>query len=163
MNKQLLVLHLGSNLGNRFGYLQKAITALTANFDKALKQSEVYETKAWGVSEQPDFLNLALVFETELPPLEVLKAIKLLEKEIGRRKRSHWYEREIDIDIIFYGDDIIAEPDLEIPHKQMHLRRFVLQLLNEIIPDVIHPVFNKSVHQLFIECPDPLDVKPWKI
>ena len=95
MNKQLLVLHLGSNLGNRFGYLQKAITALTANFDNALKQSEVYETKAWGVSEQPDFLNLALVFETELPPLEVLKTIKLIEKEDGKHLVGKYYTERI--------------------------------------------------------------------
>jgi len=163
LRKNLLVLHLGSNLGNRFEYLQKAILALSVKFGEVLKQSGIYETKAWGIASQPDFLNMALVYETKETPLKVLGIVKLIEREIGRRKRNRWNEREIDIDIIFYGEEIVEELDLCIPHLLMHHRGFVLTLLNEIIPDFKHAILNKSVHQLYKECMDTLEVKPWKM
>lgn len=156
-----LVLHLGSNLGNRLNYLNTALQLLETGFGPPLKISRIYETKAWGINEQPDFLNTALVYQTHFIPNEVLKKIKIIETETGRMPREHWHEREIDIDIIFYGNEIIKEQNLEIPHNKMHLRRFVLQPLVEIIPEFVHPVLNKSNLELLAECKDTLEVNLW--
>lgn len=161
MGKQLLVLHLGSNMGNRMDYLNTALIALELEFGKALKISSIYETKAWGNTHQADFLNQAAIFESEFLPQTILKTIKKLETEIGRKPREHWHEREIDIDIIFYGNEIVKEQNLEIPHAQMHNRKFVLEPLNEICPEYIHPLFKKAVAELLRLCTDNLNVEKW--
>jgi len=160
--KQFLVLHLGSNMGNRAEYLSNALQKLELFFGKSLKTSSIYQTKAWGQTNQADFLNLAAIYHTSISPPMVFKIIKDIETEIGRIKREHWHEREIDIDIIFYGNEIINNPDLHIPHANMHLRRFVLQPLDEICGDYIHPIFNNTVSQLLKECTDNLKVELWK-
>ncbi len=161
MDKQLLVLHLGSNMGNRIDYLNKALKLLELEFGKALKISNIYETKAWGNNNQPDFLNQAAIYETDILPQTILKTNKKLEKEIGRKPRENWHEREIDIDIIFYGDKIITEQNLEIPHAQMHKRKFVLVPIKEICQEYIHPLFNKTVAELLKEGNDNLTVEKW--
>ena len=159
--KHLLVLHLGSNIGDRFHYLNSALHVLEIEFGKPLKTSGIYETKAWGNTDQPDFLNMVVVYLYEQMPEIILQTIKTIEKIVGRQHRKHWSMREIDIDILFYGNEIIKEQNFEIPHVQMHLRRFVLQPLAEIIPNHEHPVFHKTVNQLLAECPDHLEVKIW--
>ncbi len=161
MDKQLLVLHLGSNMGNRIDYLNKALKLLELEFGKALKISNIYETKAWGNNNQPDFLNQAAIYETDILPQTILKTNKKLETEIGRKPRENWHEREIDIDIIFYGNKSIKDQNLEIPHAQMHNRKFVLVPLNEICSEYIHPLLNKTVAELVMQCTDNLNVEKW--
>lgn len=161
LDKCLLVLHFGSNIGNRFNYLQEALNKTETAFGKPLHISGIYQTQAWGFSGQPDFLNMAAIYETTLEPEEVLKKIKNIEVETGRIHREHWHEREMDIDIIFLGNKIIEKQNLHIPHPRMHERMFVLVPLNEICPGYIHPVYQKSVSQLLKQCTDKLIVEKW--
>ncbi len=154
-------MHLGSNMGNRINYLNNALKLLESELEKALKISSIYETKAWGNTHQADFLNLAAIYETAILPQTILKTIKKLETGIGRKPRENWHEREIDIDIIFYGNKIVKEQNLEIPHAQMHNRKFVLVPLNEICPEYIHPLLNNTVAKLLKQCADNLNVEKW--
>lgn len=161
MDKHLLVLHFGSNIGNRIKFLKDALNKTEKAFGKPLATSSIYQTQAWGFSGQPDFLNMAAIYETSIKPEDVLKAIKNIEVETGRIHREHWHERELDIDIIFYDNQIIEKPDVHIPHPRMHERNFVLVPLNEICPDYIHPVFKVSVSQLLKQSTDKLIVEKW--
>jgi len=155
-------LHFGSNLGDRHDHLQKAMQLLENEFGHPLNISKIYQTAAWGQNNQPDFLNMAAIFNCNKVPSEVLIIVKKIEELVGRKQRQHWHEREIDIDIIFYGNNIIDLPNLIIPHALMQERRFVLVPLNEICPEYIHPVFNKNVSQLLMECQDNLKVEEWR-
>lgn len=157
--EQLLVLVLGSNLGNRQLTLHKATAKLCAYFGAEIAKSSIYETAAWGLNEQPVFLNQALVFNTNKPPLEILSFIKNLEVELGRLPRAHWDKREIDIDIILYGETIFKNEILQIPHPQMANRRFVLEPICEILPGLVHPELNLTMTALLSACPDPLKVQ----
>lgn len=161
MDKHLLVLHFGSNIGNRIKFLKDALNKTEKAFGKSLATSSIYQTQAWGFSSQPDFLNMAAIYETSIKPEDVLKAIKNIEVETGRIHREHWHERELDIDIIFYDNQIIENPDVHIPHPRMHERNFVLVPLNEICPDYIHPVFKVSVSHLLKQSTDKLIVEKW--
>ncbi len=148
-------LGLGSNIGNRIEYIKKALVAISKlPKTKITKISSLYETEPYGIKEQPWFINLAVEISTELKPDELFKKCKLIETKLGRQKREKWAEREIDIDILLYGDLIISTPELQIPHADMHNRRFVLIPLSEIAPEVVHPILKKSVSELLIECKD---------
>ncbi|MFN8288451.1 MAG: 2-amino-4-hydroxy-6-hydroxymethyldihydropteridine diphosphokinase [Chitinophagales bacterium] len=149
---------LGSNLGNRQENLKKAIDFLTSWCGKVTAQSALYETEAWGLKEQPAFINQAIAIEAELPAQPLLSTIKRIEVEIGRSTGVKWGPRLIDIDILFYGDTIMNTEPLVIPHPHLHERRFTLTPLNEIAPDLIHPVLNKAVKALLAECPDKSQV-----
>ncbi|NUM31092.1 MAG: 2-amino-4-hydroxy-6-hydroxymethyldihydropteridine diphosphokinase [Bacteroidetes bacterium] len=159
MKTQTLVLVTGSNVGNRATYLAKALSNLEKEFGKAIAVSNTYITQAWGITEQNDFLNQALAFNTDILPEKILKIVKEIEKNIGRKPRNIWTDREIDIDIIFYGSIIHKSKDLFIPHPLLHLRKFVLIPLSEIVPAFVHPVFNKTVKQLLKNCEDNLKVE----
>ncbi|MGO9482755.1 MAG: 2-amino-4-hydroxy-6-hydroxymethyldihydropteridine diphosphokinase [Candidatus Kryptoniota bacterium] len=153
-------LSLGSNLGDRLGFLRRGIDSISKFPDvKARRISDVYETEPVGYVHQPEFLNLAACFSTFEQPKEFLKLLKEIEIKIGRVHRERWHEREIDIDVIFFGDRIINSKDLIIPHPRMHLRKFVLQPLNEIAPNFVHPLKQKEVNQLLTECPDTSRVR----
>ncbi|MGV3539054.1 MAG: 2-amino-4-hydroxy-6-hydroxymethyldihydropteridine diphosphokinase [Rufibacter sp.] len=154
-----LFLLLGGNLGNREAMLAEAEVLLSAVFGKTSQKSKLYETAAWGLEDQPDFLNQALVFETDLSPEEVLLVTQTVEQDLGRERKIKWGARVIDIDILFYGQEISNLPQLQIPHPQLHLRRFVLAPLAEIAPDWQHPVLNKTVVELLKNCPDSLEVR----
>jgi len=148
-------LSLGSNLGDRLGYLKEGLDlVLTLPDTNLLKISAVYETEPVDFADQPRFLNLAACIHTKLEPHELLHLLKDLERKIGRVHRDRWSAREIDIDIIFYGDYKIDSDDLIIPHPRAHLRKFVLQPLSEIAPEFRHPVAHKTVEQLLKECVD---------
>lgn len=151
---------LGSNLGNREEYLNKAIEAIAEKVGSISSTSSVYETEAWGKTDQPGFLNLAIAIETLLAPLELLENVLLIEKELGRTRHEKWGARMIDIDIIFYEEYIVNDENkLIIPHPEMQNRKFVLEPLAEIAPDLIHPIFKLSVLQMLKTLCDPLAVE----
>lgn len=148
----------GGNIGNRLNYLSKAKKEIQKRCGRILQQSSIYETGAWGMENQKSFLNQVLKIETMLEPEQILKSILQIEKELGRKRQLKYGPRTIDIDILFFNDEVINLQGLKIPHPQMQNRRFVLVPLNEIAPDKIHPVFKKNLSQLLAECADPLTV-----
>jgi 2-amino-4-hydroxy-6-hydroxymethyldihydropteridine diphosphokinase len=157
MNQTYLLI--GGNLGNRQENLQKARELIGAEAGPILDFSALYETEAWGMKEQPAFLNQVLRVSTNKSPQQLLSSILAIEHQMGRERIQKFGPRLIDIDILFYNDEIIDEPGLSIPHPQLHLRRFTLEPLNEIASHFIHPILQKSISVLLKECPDPLAVK----
>jgi 2-amino-4-hydroxy-6-hydroxymethyldihydropteridine diphosphokinase len=123
-----------------------------------LQVSSIYETAAWGMENQEAFLNQVLEIETNLNPDELLQSILQIEEGLGRKRELKYGPRTIDIDILFFNDQVIDQEGLKIPHPQLQNRRFVLVPLNEIASNKIHPIFKKTISQLLAECPDPLTV-----
>jgi len=123
-----------------------------------LKVSEIYETAPWGVTDQDDFLNQALISSCSLSPTEVLDNIHLIENKMGRLRTEKWGPRIIDIDLIFYGEEIIENPNLKIPHPQLRNRNFVLKPLMDICPNKRHPLLGKTVKDLALSCTDTGEV-----
>ena len=158
--KNSVVLLLGSNMGNRLENLATAKKILQEKYDALLlKESSIYETAAWGNTNQPSFLNQVLMMETESNPDTLLKGILETENQIGRERKEKWEPRTIDIDILFFNDLILNSDKLVIPHPHLHERKFTLVPLAEIIPRWIHPVIQKSVLTLLNELNDSLEVK----
>lgn len=155
-------LSLGSNLGDRLSNIQQAVSTLSMSDKiKVIKSSSFYETEPWGNKDQNWFVNAAVAVETSLEPLELLKYCQNIEYTLGRirNQKEKWQERAIDIDILTYDDKIInIDSTLVIPHPFMHLRAFVLVPLLEVKADLIHPVFNKTVSELYDELENPEDV-----
>lgn len=150
---------LGSNLGNRELFLQQAVQLIEQNIAPVTKASGIYETQSWGKTDEPDYLNQVVQLQTELPAQTVLERILNIEIMLGRKRDLKWGSRIIDIDILFYGDKIINEPGLIVPHPELHNRRFTLEPLEELAPDLIHPVLKRSVLKLKKELKDGLIVK----
>ena len=150
---------LGSNLGDRKKFLDEAISHIETDIAPVIKISPIYETQSWGKSDAPDYLNQVIYIQTNLSAQEILQKILNIELILGRRREEKWGSRTIDIDILFYGDDIINEPGLQIPHPELHKRRFTLEPLADIVPDLVHPVKNKTILQLKNELKDDLIVK----
>lgn len=157
MNK--LYLLLGSNLGNTKTQLVKATRQIEKQIGKAIRQSGLYSTAAWGNTKQPDFLNQVIIVQTNLSAPQTMQTILNIEKKMGRIRTVKNAPRVIDIDILFFNKEIIEQEHLSIPHPQIQNRRFVLVPLNQLSPNLKHPVLNKTVHQLLINCPDRLNVK----
>ncbi|MBK0380882.1 2-amino-4-hydroxy-6-hydroxymethyldihydropteridine diphosphokinase [Mucilaginibacter segetis] len=150
---------LGSNLGKRELFLDEAIGHIENRVGKRLNKSAVYETQSWGKTDEPDYLNQVIELQTGLTAGELLKIILDIELEMGRRREIKWGARIIDIDILFYGNDIISSPELTIPHPELHKRRFTLEPLNQIASDLVHPVLGKTIFLLKKELKDNLIVK----
>ena len=148
-----IFLALGSNLGDRLENIKKAIDLLNSEV-RISKSALIYESRAVGFKEQPNFLNTVVGGETNFPPDDLLVFLKEVEKNVGRTKSVHWGPREIDIDILFYDDLIFKNETLEIPHPQIASRDFVLVPMNDIASDFIHPIFRKTIKQLLEEFPD---------
>lgn len=129
---------IGSNLGDRKTNCKRALEEM-AKFSVVVKVSSLYETEPVGNEYQPDFINLAAEISTDLTPHELLRHLNEIEERLGRVRTEKWGPRKIDLDIIFYGDLIIRDDDLIIPHPEAHLRQFVLESIYEIDPDLIYP------------------------
>ena len=140
---------LGSNMGNKKENLEKAISELSQVKDTFVtKKSKIIETEPFGYKEQDDFLNACVGIKTLLPARELLKELLAIEKRMGRERKIKWGPRIIDLDIIFYGKEVIEEDDLIVPHPYMEYREFVLKPLEEIIPNFVHPLLMKRVSTL---------------
>lgn len=149
---------IGSNLGNREKHCSDAIHLLETSGISVLKRSVMIETKPWGVTDQPEFINMAIEIETDLRPDELLALLKKTERAVGRTDTVRWGARVIDLDILLYNDSVLKTPQLEIPHPRISEREFVLRPLAEIAPDTIHPVIGKSIRKLLEEI--NISVKP---
>lgn len=152
-NKVTAYLALGSNIDDRMVYLGQAESLLKKHSKiEILKASKIYETEPWPKEGgQKWFLNQVLEVETTLSPQELLSEAKSIEQIIGRTKREHWGAREIDIDILLYGDQIIDTPDLQIPHRHIEDRQFVLVPLVEIAPTLSDPMTNRKFSEILKE------------
>jgi 2-amino-4-hydroxy-6-hydroxymethyldihydropteridine diphosphokinase len=158
MNKHQVFLLLGSNMGNAQTNLKQAVYAIQ-QLPTVLKAcSSIYQTKAWGNTNQADFLNAAILIETELNPHQLLEKLLAIETEMGRTRNQKWEERIIDIDILFFDNLTINAPDLTVPHPHIPNRRFTLVPMLQIAPNFIHPVLNKNIQLLLNNCIDDLSV-----
>jgi 2-amino-4-hydroxy-6-hydroxymethyldihydropteridine diphosphokinase len=149
---------IGSNMGDRKTYLAQAVAQIGQKIGTITEKSRLYETQAWGLTNQPDFMNQALEVETTLSPQETLEKILAIETDMGRVRTEQWAERTIDIDILLFSDMIVEEPDLQIPHPRLPERNFALVPLMEIAGEVEHPVLKTTIEDLYFESPDTLDV-----
>ena len=157
MNKAYL--SLGSNEGEREKWINNAISILNQTAGVVTRISSLYETKAWGLSEQPDFLNACLLLETKLNEFELLEVIKATETQLGRQRTIKWGPRTLDIDILFFNNDVIDAGEITVPHPYLQDRKFVLLPLADIASDYQHPVSGKTVSQLLAECTDSLEIR----
>jgi 2-amino-4-hydroxy-6-hydroxymethyldihydropteridine diphosphokinase len=154
-----IFLLLGSNLGDRVLNLREARKRIEATCGPCLQASSVYRTAAWGKTDQPEFLNQALEIKTTLLPDNLLMAIQDIEKAMGRERIEKWGTRIIDIDILIYNNHVIRTRDLMLPHPQLENRRFALAPLNDIAPNLVHPLSGKKISELLDICPDQLAVE----
>ncbi len=143
-----ILLALGANLEPRRERIEEAMRLLELEALADARRSSMYATEPVGYTDQPDFLNAAITGTTSLGAEELFRVCKDIERRIGRQHRDRWREREIDIDIILYGVQVIDTPLLTIPHPRMHERAFVLDPAAEIAPDMIHPVLGTTIGQL---------------
>lgn len=161
-----VVLGLGSNVGNRSSFIRSAIKEISLlKGIIVLAGSNVYETEPWGLKNQRDFLNSAVVCLCKLDPAVLFRCIKKIETKLGRKKTSKWSPREIDIDILFFGSHIIRNKSIVVPHPMIAQRKFVLCPLNELIPDFIHPVVKKKMSVLLGETKDAgrVSIYNWQV
>ena len=157
MNSAYLIT--GGNIGNRQEELNYAARLIQERCGTIIDRSSLYETAAWGKTDQESFLNQALVLETTLNARDLLNEILYIENLMGRDRVEKYGPRIIDIDIIFFNHQVIRENGLIIPHPEMAKRRFVLEPLNQVIPAYIHPIYYKTVSELLDQCDDSLPVK----
>lgn len=147
----IVYLGLGTNLGNKKSFLNQALDNIEKRIGRIISRSSFYDTAPWGFVSENRFLNAVAKVETKLTPTEVLSITQTIEKELGRKTKSDtlgYADRPIDIDILFFNDEVIKEQQLEIPHPQIENRDFVLLPLVEIAPDLHHPVLQKTMREL---------------
>lgn len=155
----IVLLGLGANIGDREQALSQAVSLLLER--KAIYTpviSSLYETEPVGHTDQPQFLNMAMIAGTMLLPAKLLAVCKEVERHIGRIARPRWHEREIDIDILLYHNKIMAQNNLVIPHPHMHERKFVLIPAAEVAPGMVHPLYRKTIEELLRSCNDTAQV-----
>lgn len=152
-------LGIGTNIGDRSENIQTCLKLIERHAGRLVESSSIYETEPWGVENQDNYYNLVVRIDTGLTPDKLLKTTQSIEKEMGRIKTERWAARIIDIDILFYEDQIIKQPGLTIPHPRLLKRNFVLEPLIEIAPNFIHPIKQKSLLSLRTENPDVSGIK----
>lgn len=152
-----IIILLGSNLGDRLANLKQAIASI-ASFSTILQQSNIYQTAAWGNTDQADFLNQAIEIQTHQTAENLMQALLAIESQMGRVRLQKWEPRIIDLDIIFYESAIHSSDFIQIPHPEMQKRAFVLKPLLDIIPNFEHPILKQTITQLWEKCPDQLEV-----
>lgn len=146
MNNAIILL--GGNIGNTLQFLEESIQMICSETCELVKSSKIYETEAWGVENQQNYLNQAIEIQTKLSPFELLYKCQKIENQLGRVRKEKWGARTIDIDIIFYNECIIETENLQIPHPRYHLRNFVLEPLKDIIPNYICPVHGNNILEM---------------
>ncbi|QJX47896.1 2-amino-4-hydroxy-6-hydroxymethyldihydropteridine diphosphokinase [Hymenobacter taeanensis] len=150
---------LGSNLGDRTSILQDAVQQLAASAGIVEAVSGLYETAAWGLEDQPPFLNQAIQLRTSLLPEALLDVCQQAEQLAGRERLVRWGARTLDVDILLYDDLVLDSPRLQVPHPRLPERRFALVPLTDIAAHIVHPVLGQSVTALLAQCPDSLAVQ----
>jgi 2-amino-4-hydroxy-6-hydroxymethyldihydropteridine diphosphokinase len=156
---QELYLLLGSNVGNRLLYIEKAKNLIAKEIGIIIKESFIYESDSWGKTDNNNYLNQALMLYTNCNPVLLLEKLKKLEAESGRTLFEKWGPREIDIDILLFGNLVYETQSLSIPHKYLSDRKFALIPLNDIASEVIHPINLNSIKSLLADCTDNLSVR----
>ena len=154
-----IVILAGSNTGNRYGYLEKAREQVQQQAGPITAISSIYETDAWGKTEQPPFLNQAFIVHTALAPRMLLHVLLDIEQVMGRERHEKWAPRTIDLDILLYGEEVVHEPGLNIPHPEMAGRMFALVPLKELLPGFRHPVTGLTIAEMTLHCQDTLAVR----
>ena len=160
MNKAVILT--GTNEGDLSSNLELALELVSENTGKVIKTSGVYETEPWGRKNQPVYYNQVFEINTPLDAFSLMKKLLSIEKKMGRERTIKWAPRLIDLDILYFNDEIINTPELKVPHPHLHDRRFTLVPLTEILPDFIHPVLKKTSSELLQDLADNLNVKPLK-
>jgi 2-amino-4-hydroxy-6-hydroxymethyldihydropteridine diphosphokinase len=145
------IIAFGSNMGNRRENIQKALEKMEHIGLNLIKTSTIIQTEPYGYLDQDPFLNGACIVDTVLSPKELLYQLLAIEQELGRKREIRWGPRIIDLDIIFYEDQIIREKDLIIPHPDAHNRTFVMEPISEIAPFFVHPIYKKTVREIYQE------------
>ena len=158
MNAAYLLI--GGNIGNRIRNLSEARSHIENEIGEIIKTSSIYQTASWGITEQPDFLNQVLLIRSRFSAEEIMQLILAIENKMGRVRTQKNASRIIDIDILFFNDEIISDQNLTIPHPEIQNRKFALIPLNEIAPDFLHPVFKQRIKNLLSTSKDKLEVKP---
>jgi 2-amino-4-hydroxy-6-hydroxymethyldihydropteridine diphosphokinase len=154
---------LGTNLGNRLSYLQQATTYIAQHVGEVSATSSIYETAAWGLTEQPSFYNQVLVVKTDVEPENLMQQLLDIETQLGRTRTIKFGPRTIDIDILLIDDLINQSAILQLPHPALPQRKFALMPLVEVAPNLLHPVEKKTISQLLQACTDTLDVQKIKL
>ena len=159
MDLNIIYVLTGSNLGERELFLEKARKELARRVGELTGVSSLYETAAWGKTDQPAFLNQVLRLETPLSATVVMELLHTIERLLGRERREQWEPRTVDLDLLFFNDSILKINDLQVPHPRLHLRRFTLAPLAEIAPALVHPELKLSMKELLDRVDDPLSVR----
>lgn len=149
----------GSNLGDKLQYLQQAANVMEERCGVIIKRSSLYETAAWGITDQPSFYNQAFAVSTSLSPAQFMQTLLDIENSMGRKRVVKMGPRIIDLDILLIDDFVIDTELLKVPHPFLPERQFALLPLNEIAGDIVHPVLHKTIQELLEECEDEGEVK----